>query len=121
MQKMFRIVKGYILSLGVFLFLTFVLAVILRNTGMPLQFAMPFGILVCTAAAFLFGMVFGSTFEKRGLFFGFFSAVLFMGLLTVLAAAAVQAEAVSLPRNPWFVIPVIVGGVGGIAGVNLKK
>ena len=78
MQKMFRIVKGYILSLGVFLFLTFVLAVILRNTGMPLQFAMPFGILACTAAAFLFGMVFGSTFEKRGLFFGFFSAVQFL-------------------------------------------
>lgn len=121
MRKMLRIAKGSFLALGIFLFLILILAVLLRSTSVPQQFALPFGMASCAAATFFFGGIVGSTFEKRGLLLGFVSAAAFVILLFFLAAAAVSADPVSLSRNPWLVIPVIFGGAGGIAGVNRKK
>ena len=101
MEILRRTLKAYMLTLCIFVILTFVLAAIINFTGFRESW---------TFAALLVALSVSCTFI----------AVLI--LIILLAVGGVFAGVFGMHSfNIFYIIPVIIGAVGGVFGANLAK
>ncbi len=121
MEIVRKSLKAYIIALGLFLLSTLVLAALLNFTAFRESWTFA-GLVSCLAAsALLLGILEGKIVGKKGLFVGLGAAALFL-LLILFAAGSVFAGSFGIRSfHASYVIPLLLGGAGGILGSNSGK
>ena len=121
MGTMGRLLKGYVISAGLFLLFTAVAVLLLKFTSLS-EGAGGICLFVSMAAACLFlGLYAGHLFGKRGLLYGLFFSVILIAVILFFILMAFSSKFSPNMLNWKYAIPLICGSVGGILGANLKK
>lgn len=115
------IAKGYILSLILSLICIFIYAIVLVNTNIQESTIKPV-IITITAISILIGSsISGIRIKKNGIVNGLCVGGLYIASLYILSSIAITGFSVNVNCLIIMGIGVIVGGIGGIIGVNIKK
>ena len=110
--------KAYMIVSAVFLILSLILACTLNFSGFKENWTFAGLVAILSAASLLLGMMQGAAAGKRGLVIGMMSAMIFTAA-AVFIACSVFADSFELKSKMLlYVLPVIMGGAGGVAGVG---
>ncbi|MGN0703932.1 MAG: TIGR04086 family membrane protein [Lentihominibacter sp.] len=121
MEILRKSLKAYVCALLLFLMLTLILAAVIRFTAFPEEWSYPGLIAALSAASMFLGMIEGRITGRRGLITGIISSVLF---IFIIVAATGSAFAESFGPDSFdllYLIPVLTGTIGAIAGTNSNK
>lgn len=121
MEIIRKSLKAYIIALGLFLLLTLALAALLNFTAFREGWTFV-GLVFCLAVpSLLLGILEGKIVGKKGLFVGLAASALFL-LLILFAAGGVFAGSFGVHSfHASYIIPLLLGGAGGILGSNSGK
>lgn len=121
MNYIFKLVKGYLIAFIIFLILTVVITMFIKFTSMPESLSMYYLLAaICFATLFL-GIFSGKLIGKRGLVSAIGLSAIFVFLI-IFGINCTYFQDLRLDSfNIQYMIPVAVGGIGGIIGVNAKK
>lgn len=121
MEIMRRTIKAYIISLTLFIGLTFLLAAIIKFTGFKEEWTFAGLVFILSVISMITGIMEGHIVGKKGLLVGTVAAVLLI-LIILLAVGGVFAGAFGIDSfNVFYLIPVFIGAAGGTLGANLNK
>ena len=121
MEIVRKSLKAYGFALILFLLLTLLLAAVIRFTAFPEEWSYEGLIAALSVSSMFMGLMEGRITGRRGLITGFFSSVLF---IVIIIAAAGSAFAESFGPDSFdimYLIPVLTGTIGAIAGTNSNK
>ncbi|MBN7772435.1 TIGR04086 family membrane protein [Clostridium aminobutyricum] len=116
-----KILKGYLLAFFIFFLFTVFITLLIKFTAVPESQAALYLLAGLSLSTIFLGLYMGNLIGKHGLMV----ALAFSLLYTFLVLFAVLC-AYSKPINPQsfdvkYAVPVLLGGIGGIIGVNLRK
>ena len=115
------ILKGYIFSLIISLISLFIYATILVNTNIQENTIKPV-IITITAISILIGSSISSLkIKKNGIINGVCVGGIYLISLYILSSIAITGFSLNLSSIITIIIGIIVGGIGGIIGVNMGK
>ena len=115
------ILKGYIYALIISLISLFIYAVILVNTGVQENTIKPV-VITITGISILIGSSISSLkIKKNGIVNGLCVGGIYIGSLYILSSIAITGFSLGLSSIIMIGIGIIVGGIGGIIGVNIGK
>lgn len=121
MEIIRRTLKAYIISICLFLALTFLLAAIINFTGFRENWTFAGLITIMSIVSLITGAMEGNIIGKKGLFVGMAAAALLI-VIILLAVGGVFAGVFGLESfSPFYIVPVIAGAIGGVLGANLNK
>ncbi len=121
MEIIRRTLKAYIISIVLFLGLTFLLAAIIYFTGYKESWSFVGLMVILSIASLVIGIMEGNIIGKKGLIVGLSAAAVFV-MIILLAVGGVFAGAFGLESfSAFYIIPVLIGAAGGILGANLNK
>ena len=121
MGKLLKVCKGYAVSVILFILLTVIAALVFSVTELPMKHSNVFMIIAVTIAAMLFGFFAGGTFEKRGLIVGVCSGCVYVATIVFAVTTALGSKFAGEMMSAVYIIPVILSGISGAAGTNLKS
>ena len=115
-----KLLKGYLLSILIFVVLTAVAALLLKFTGVPESAGWICLIAAMSLSCLFLGAFTGNLSGKRGLLYGLLASVILVALLVffVLLCFSVQFSPEVLSWK--HAIPLVFGMLGGVGGANLK-
>lgn len=121
MGKTLKVLKGFAISIFIFLICSLIFGALLKFTGLPEKWAMYYILMsLCVASAF-FGFYMGHILKKRGLLYGFvYAAMLVIAIVYVINTFCAQTFVVEL-NDLRYLICILFGGIGGMLGVNVKN
>ncbi len=121
MNYVCKLAKGYVIAFIIFLVLTIVITSIIKVTSIPETFSIYYLIgAMCISTLFL-GIFSGKLIGKKGLISALCTSAVFVFLI-IFAITCTYFRELSLNSfNILYLLPVIIGGIGGIIGVNAKK
>lgn len=121
MDKLLKIIKGYLISSMLFIIIMLVLAILMANTDMSMGGSTLYGCIALSVSAAVFGLSAGITFRKRGLLtgvgFGILYVCLFIFLITTMFDTGFYAGITDIR----YIVPVLFCAAGGVLGTNLKN
>lgn len=121
MEIIRRTLKAYIISIVLFLGLTFLLAAIIYFTGYKESWSFAGLIVILSIASLVIGIMEGNIIGKKGLIVGLAAAAIFV-MIILLAVGGVFAGTFGMENfSAFYIIPVLVGAAGGVLGANLNK
>ena len=121
MEILRRTLKAYMLTLCIFVILTFVLAAIINFTGFRQSWTFAALLVALSVSCTFIGVMEGNIVGKKGLLVGAASSAVLI-LIILLAVGGVFAGVFGMHSfNIFYIIPVIIGAVGGVFGANLAK
>ena len=116
-----NIVKGYIVAIVISLISLFVYAVVLVNSSVQESSIRPV-VIVISAISILIGSSISSLkIKKNGIVNGLCVGGLYFVSLYVLSSIAISGFAVGVNSLVMIAIGMLVGGFGGVIGVNMKS
>ncbi len=116
-----KLVKGYLIAFIIFLILTVAITMFIKFTSMPESFSIYYLIVAMCIATLFLGIFSGKLIGKRGLMSAIGFSAIFVFLI-IFGINCTYFQDLTLDSfNIQYMIPVIVGGIGGIIGVNAKK
>lgn len=121
MNYLFRLIKGYLISLILFLLLGIALSTLILTTDLPENANIYYGLGIMCISTMLFGSYVGRYTAKKGLLTGMLSAIFFMCTLLFCIFLAFLKTINLVFLNPIYALPILFGVIGGIIGVNVKK
>ncbi|MCI8631540.1 MAG: TIGR04086 family membrane protein [Firmicutes bacterium] len=121
MDKLLKIIKGYLISAVLFLIIMLVLSLIMVSTDMSMSGAKWYGCVALTVAALVFGLSAGITFQKRGLITGIGLGALYVCLFIFMVTTLFDSSFYAGITDVRYIIPVLFCGIGGMLGTNLKN
>lgn len=120
-SKSYSIAKGFIIALAISLICIFIFAVILVNTSIQENTIKPV-IMTITGVSILIGSSISSIkINKRGIVNGMCVAGLYLGSFYILSSIALCGFKINMYSVITFMVGIILGAIGGIIGVNLRK
>lgn len=121
MTTFFKTAKCFLMAFVLFFILSFFAAVLICKGGLCEKNGLICMIGVLTAATVFLGFLLGRIVGKRGLFVAVAASGMFLLMvMTVFFLAFEQVPSIE-SLKPYYIVPVIFGGIGGIVGVNVKK
>ena len=121
MEILKRTLKSYLIIIFLFLILSILLAALIAFTGFKEEWIFTALVVILSMVSMGIGVLEGNIFAKRGILIGMAAAILLI-LIIICAIGGVFAESFSKDSfTPFYIIPVIAGGIGGIIGANLNK
>lgn len=118
MEILRRSLKAYMLTLCVFVVLTFILAAVISFTGFKESWSFAGLLVILSVSAVFIGVMEGNIVGKRGLLVGAVSSAVLV-VIILLAVGGVFAGAFGMGSfNALYIIPVTAGAVGGVFGAN---
>lgn len=121
MEIIRRTLKAYIISVSLFIALSFLLAVMINFTGFRENWTFAGLVCILSAASLVIGIMEGNIIGKKGLLVGAAAAALLV-LIILLAVGGVFAGAFGMDSfSIFYAIPVLAGAAGGIVGANLSR
>jgi len=115
-----KLLKGYLLSVVLFMILTIGAALLLKFTALP-ESTNEICLIVAMSASCLFlGLFVGNLFGKRGILYGLFFSAILMFIIFFLTLLSFSAQFTWDILNWKYAIPILFGAIGGITGANLK-
>lgn len=116
-----NIVKGYIVAIVISLISLFVYAVVLVNTSVQESSIRPV-VIVISAISILIGSSISSLkIKKNGIVNGLCVGGLYFVSLYVLSSIAISGFSIGVNSLVMIAIGMLVGGFGGVIGVNMKS
>lgn len=114
-----EIIKGYICSIITSVIFLFIYAVVLVNTNVQ-ESTMKVVIIIITGLSILIGSSLSSLkIKKNGLFNGIVVGIIYIMSLYVLSSIAISGFAINLSTVIMIMVGIVLGGIGGIVGVNM--
>lgn len=121
MNYFLKLVKGYLMAFIIFLILTVIITMLIKFTSIPESFSIYYLITaICFATLFL-GIFSGKLIGKRGLLSAIGLSAIFVFFIIFGINCTYFRDLTIDSFNIQYMIPVAVGGIGGIIGVNVKK
>ena len=115
------IVKGYILALIISLISLFIYSVILVNTNIQESTIKPV-VIIITAISILIGSSISSLkIKKNGIINGLCVGGIYLLSLYILSSIAITGFSLNLSSIITIIVGIILGGIGGIIGVNIGR
>lgn len=115
------IAKGYVFSLIISLISLFIYAIILVNTNIQENTIKPVVITITGISILVGSSITSSKIKKNGIVNGVCVGGLYLGSLYILSSIAFSGFSLTLSSIIMIVIGSILGGIGGIIGVNIKR
>ena len=114
------IIKGYIFALVISIISLFIYALLLVNTSIQENTIKPV-VITITAISILIGSSISSLrIKKNGILNGLCVGGLYVLSLYVLSSIAITGFSINISSLIIIGVGVVVGGIGGIIGVNMK-
>lgn len=121
MEMLRRTLKAYTVSLCLFALLTFVLAAVINYTGFRESWTFAGLVAALSVTAFCIGAMEGNIIGKKGLLVGTASSVVLI-LIILLVVGGIFTDSFDMSGlNIFYIIPIVIGAVGGVVGANLNK
>ena len=114
-------IKAYVCAMTVFLMLTLLLALIIRFTAFPEEWSYAGLIAMLSVASMFLGILEGKIIGKRGLLTGAVSSFLFITIIIIIIGCAFAESFGSDTLDIFYLIPILTGTIGAIAGTNSNK
>lgn len=115
------IIKGYILALIISLISLFIYAIILVNTNIQENTIKPV-VITITAISILIGSSISSLkIKKNGIINGLCVGGIYLLSLYILSSIAITGFSFNISSIITIAVGILVGGIGGIIGVNMGK
>ncbi len=121
MEKLLKIIKGYVISGFLFLVFMLILAIAMRSTNLSMAHSEMYSMILLTVSALIFGLSIGITFQKRGLLTGIGFGILYVGIFVFLVTMLFHMSFAAGILNAAYLLPVLFSGIGGMIGTNLKN
>ncbi len=121
MDKLLKIIKGYLISAALFLIIMLILSMLMLGTEMSMSGAKWYGCIALAASALIFGISAGAAFGKRGLVTGIGLGILYVCLFIFLLTTMFDASFYAGITDIRYIIPVVLCAVGAVVGTNLKN
>ena len=119
-SNLLLISKGFIISLIISVICIFIYAAILSNTNIQENTINPV-IITITGISILIGSSISSLkIKKNGIINGISVALVYLVSLFILSSIAFCGFYMNLSSFIIFLVGIILGGIGGIIGVNIK-
>ena len=117
-----RFLKAVLLGIAVFFVISLAGGVLLKLTPMPEEWGYGYLIFAFSATCFITAFYMCAASDKGGLLIGLVTSVFMIIIIFLIVSVLFGAgiEITSILRI-WYVIPVLMGTIGGIIGVNIKK
>nr|MBP3680483.1 TIGR04086 family membrane protein [Clostridia bacterium] len=115
------IAKGYVFSLIISLISLFIYAIILLNTNIQENTIKPVVITITGISILVGSSITSSKIKKNGIVNGVCVGGLYLGSLYILSSIAFSGFSLTLSSIIMIVIGSILGGIGGIIGVNIRR
>mgnify|MGYP000106766280 FL=1 len=115
------IAKGYVFSLIISLISLFIYAIILVNTNIQENTIKPVVITITGISILVGSSITSSKIKKNGIVNGVCVGGLYLGSLYILSSIAFSGFSLTLSSIIMIVIGSILGGIGGIIGVNIRR
>lgn len=115
-----KLIKGLLISIGIFLILTMLTGILLKFTAMPEQFSNICMMASLAVACTFMGLYGGNLVGRRGLCFGLLLSVLLLIVILAAASLCFQVPISIQTLSPLYLVPLAFGMLGGIAGANIK-
>lgn len=115
------IAKGYVFSLIISLISLFIYAIILVNTNIQENTIKPVVITITGISILVGSSIASSKIKKNGIVNGVCVGGLYLGSLYILSSIAFSGFSLTLSSIIMIVIGSILGGIGGIIGVNIRR
>lgn len=121
MNYLCKLVKGYLLAFIIFLILTTVITVFIKFTSVPESFSVYYLIAAMCIATLFLGVFSGKLIRKKGLLSAIGLSAVFVFLIVFGINCTYFQDLTLNSFRAQYGIPVVIGGIGGIIGVNVKK
>jgi len=113
--------KAYCFASAIFVLFTLVLAAVIYFTAFKESWGFAGLITALSISALLLGIIEGRITGKKGLITGMTAAAVFI-LIVITVTGSVFADSFRIENiSAFYIIPLICGGIGGIAGTNSDK
>lgn len=121
MEILRKSLKSFGCAAILFLLLTFLLAVIIRYTAFPEKWSHAGMIAVLSVTSLFLGILEGKITAKRGILTGIISSAIFMFIVLAAAGCAFNETFDTDSLSILYIIPMLTGMIGAIAGTNSNK
>lgn len=121
MNYISKLVKGYLIAFIIFFILTAVITLFIKLTSLPESISFYYLIAAMCVAALFLGIFSGKLIGKNGLLSAIGLSIIFVFLIVFIINCSYIQELSLDSFNILYMIPVAIGGIGGIIGVNVKK
>lgn len=115
------IAKGYAFSLIISLISLFIYAVVLVNTSIQESTIKPVVITITGISILIGSSISSMKIKKNGIINGLCVGGLYLGSLYILSSIAFSGFSFNLASIVMIGIGIIVGGIGGVIGVNIGR
>lgn len=122
MNVLKRALKAVPLGIVGFFIISLAGSVLLKFTPMPESWGFGYIIFTFTIVCFVTAFYMGTGGEKGGLAIGLCtSLVMILIIFSIVSIVSGTGFEIKSVMKIWYIIPVVLGTVGGIIGVNIKK
>jgi putative membrane protein (TIGR04086 family) len=120
-EPLIKSIKALIIAALIFLIIITGFGLMVRFTPLPERFAMYYAMAAMCIACLFLGIYAGGLLKRRGLLYGMLYSAVFLAilLLVIVSRAGVNEGFVFL--QPKYLACLLFGGLGGIAGVNMRS
>lgn len=119
-NNIMRVFKGSAISIVVTLILLIIFAAILTYTNVN-ESTMPTVIIIITGLSILIGSeITTSRIKKNGIINGILVGIIYIALLYLISSITTKNFALNIYSLIMIVTSIIIGGIGGIIGVNRR-
>ena len=120
MNKIKKCVTGVLLAYAITIFVFLVYSILLTYTNMTEQHLNTTVFITIGISSLIAGIDTAKGQKNRGIFWGALSGILYASLVIVLMYAL--NEHLNIGRAiSFFIISIVMGSIGGVLGINLKK
>lgn len=113
--------KAYGIAIAIFVFFTFILALVIKYTAFSENWTFIGLIALFAITTFFLGIMEGKIVGKKGLITGFAASLIFI-LIILFAVGSVFADSFSIKTfDILYVVPLVSGIIGAVAGTNSNK
>lgn len=120
-SKGLRTGKAFIISFISFILLIGIIGFLIRFTPLPERWMLLYVMGALYLASFLIGLLTGNVVNKRGVLFGALSSIVFLLLIVVAAVLITGTFSETGILRIHYLPCVVIGGIGGMVGVNMKE
>ncbi len=121
MYMIVKLLKGCALSCILFLILLLAASLALSFTSLPASFSSPIATAILALCCGLMGYFTAGIFGKRGLLIGMTAAFLLEILLITAIMMFFSMKISDYDLGLRHVLPVLLGGIGGVLGISCEK
>jgi len=120
-ERLRTCLKIYLSAVFMFIAFSLILACLIHFSGFRERWTFAGLMIILTAVSLFLGMLQAAAAEKRGVIIGLISAGIFV-VMIIGVTGCIFAEPLEPGRRMiFYIIPVVAGGIGGIAGAGWRN